>query len=158
MPVTLILKSLKRPSWLCSQTGTKMSPFSPPWNRSGGTSRPPPRWESGASGSVAATARPFHAWHSSLATMVPPRAERALTTLSHLLSQGLRLGRALVPRGPAAPHLRALPACRTACEKVVRAGAGWGWDLHGIRSPVWGLFSLLQTMLFKASPTNDVVC
>lgn len=89
MPVTLILKSLKRPSWLCSQTGTKMSPFSPPWNRSGGTSRPPPRWESGVSGSVGATARPLRAWPSSLAAMAPAEGGGCpQRPLSHLPSQG----------------------------------------------------------------------
>lgn len=36
MPVTLIFKSLKRPSWLCSQTGTRMCPFLPAWSQSGG--------------------------------------------------------------------------------------------------------------------------
>lgn len=151
MPVTLILKSSKRPSWLCSQTGTKMSPSSPPWNRSGGTSRPPPRWESGVSGSVAATAWPFHAWHSSLATTVP--AEGGEGSQDHFPTCCHRDrtwdGRWLRAAPPAyLPH-----SLRRWCEQVT-----CGWDLRGTRSAVWGVFSLLQTVLFEASPTSDVVC
>lgn len=147
MPVTLILKSSKRPSWLCSRTGTKTSPFSPPWNRSGGASRPPPRWESGVSGPVAATARPHHAWRSSPAAKVPTEGGQGshgpLATRRHHRDptgdgRPFHAAGATLPRPAHLSH----SLCR-GCTGSRLMGAG----LRGVRSPVRGLFLLLQAVI-----------
>lgn len=140
MPVTLIFKSLRRLSWPCSPTGTRMCPFLPPWNPSVGAPQMCDCWRNGVNRpGLPRTPGPPHvgADHSpplvrGLTMSYLLREKRALKLwgqalkwpLSHVQPQGLPWGRA----SPSAP----LAADLEACDRVVGPGGSWA---QGSRLP-----------------------